>query len=79
MNTSSTTPPSTKNKGSSSTILLILGVCFVIFSLGILGIYYEEHKTLIPNSWIYLTMFAGGLGLIIVNVKRFQQEKQQNK
>jgi len=74
---SSIAPTKPREPQSFSVILLILGICFVVLSVGIPYMYHESNLTWPPYLWMYGIVFVVGIALIGVNAKRIQKENQQ--
>lgn len=77
MNGSSIPPKELTGASSFSVILLILGICFVILSIGIPYMYHESNMTWPPYLWFYMLLFITGVILIGVNTKKIDEEKKK--
>jgi RsiW-degrading membrane proteinase PrsW (M82 family) len=80
MNPSSIQPKKPEDPQSFSVLFLILGICFVVVSIGIPYMYHESNMTCPPYLWVYVLIFIIGVVLIGVNATKIdQQNKRENK
>ena len=79
MNRSSIQSKKPEDPQSFSVLSLILGICFIVLSIGIPYMYHESNMTWPPYLWVYVLIFIIGVVLIGVNAKKIDQQKKREK